>query len=86
MRHVQSGGRTVDRHNLVAPVNLIGFARIEDQRDEGMGSSFSTNEYAHCGAKNVNHNQTFAKLMAEGSEPRFLLFSATSSASPLSKA
>ena len=56
MRHVHSGGRTVDRHDFVAPVNLIGFARIEDQRAEGMGSSFSTNEYAHCGAKNVNHN------------------------------
>ncbi len=86
MRHIHSGGRTFDHHNLVAPVNLVGFARIEDQRDEGKGSSFSTSESAHCGAKNVNHNQTFAKLMAEGSEPRFLLSSATSWASPLSTA
>ena len=35
MRHLHSGGRAIDHHNLVAPVELVGLARIEDQRDIG---------------------------------------------------
>ena len=37
MRHLHGCGRAVDHHNLVAPVELVGLARIEDQRHIGSG-------------------------------------------------
>jgi hypothetical protein len=35
MRHLDRGGDAVDQHHLVAPVGLIGLARLEAQRHEG---------------------------------------------------
>ena len=42
MSHSHGEVRTVDHHNLLAPVNLIGFAWIEGHRDEGKGVSSAT--------------------------------------------
>ncbi len=37
MRHLHGGRRAVDHHDLMAPVELVGLARIEAQRDIGGG-------------------------------------------------
>ena len=48
------------------PIKVTVFQRVDDMlwRAARLVTtiSFSTSGFAHCGAKNVNHNQTFAKL------------------------